>query len=77
MPKMLAGEWDVPGYASGKGPAARFDNPGQPILDEDGNLIVPDKFNHCIRKITPDGDVTLYAGLPKQWGFGDGFARTG
>lgn len=70
--KMLAGEWDVPGYASGKGPAARFDNPGQPVLDEDGNLIVPDKFNHCIRKITPDGDVTLYAGLPKQWGFGDG-----
>lgn len=71
-PKLLAGEWDVVGYASGKGPAARFDNPGQPALDEDGNLLVPDKFNHCIRKITPDGEVSLYAGLPKQWGFGDG-----
>lgn len=71
-PVLFAGTYDEVGYANGKGAAARFDNPGQSALDEDGNLLVPDKWNHVIRKITPDGEVSLYAGLPKQGGFGDG-----
>lgn len=32
----------------------------------------PDKMNHCIRKITPEGEVTLYAGQPQKSGHTDG-----
>ena len=51
---------------------AQFDTPSAGAFDEDGNLYIADKNNHCIRKITPDGTVSLYAGTPKQSGYKDG-----
>lgn len=72
VPEMFAGLWGESGYANGVGTGARFNWPGQPALDEDGNLYVPDKSNHCIRKITPQGEVSLYAGKGTEAGYKDG-----
>ena len=71
-PEPFAGEWFTSGYANGEGLAARFNNPSSPCLDPEGNLIIPDKKNHCIRKITPEGTVSLYAGKPGEGGHSDG-----
>ena len=71
-PEPFVGEWGTAEYQDGVGLAARFNQPSSPCLDPEGNLMIPDKFNHCIRKITPDGVVSLYAGLPKQSGHADG-----
>lgn len=71
-PELFAGEWTTSGYANGTGTAARFNQPSTPCLDPDGNLLIPDKTNHCIRKITPEGEVTRYAGQANQSGFNDG-----
>ncbi len=49
-----------------------FNQPSTPCLDPEGNLLIPDKMNHCIRKITPEGEVTLYAGQPQTSGHTDG-----
>lgn len=38
-------------------------------FDEDGNMFVPERNNHIIRKITPAGSASLYAGQPEQSGF--------
>ena len=62
------------GYVDAKGADARFNNPQQIDIDEDGNIYVADADNHCIRKVTPDGDVTTYAGIGKSSGFADGEA---
>ena len=51
---------------------SRFNQPSTPCLDPEGNLLIPDKMNHCIRKITPEGEVTLYAGQPQKSGHTDG-----
>ena len=70
--ELWAGQWDKAGYQNGVGTAAQFDTPSAGAFDEDGNLYIADKNNHCIRKITPDGTVSLYAGIPKESGYKDG-----
>ena len=72
IPELFAGDYGESGYASGKGTGARFNQPSTPCLDPEGNLLIPDKMNHCIRKITPEGEVTLYAGQPQKSGHTDG-----
>ncbi len=34
-----------------------------PELDAQGNLLVADCFNHCIRRVSPAGMVTTVAGV--------------
>jgi sugar lactone lactonase YvrE len=41
-------------------------------VDGSGNVYVADTGNSVIRKITPDGVVTTFAGSPLQVAFGDG-----
>ncbi len=70
-----AGDWK-----DGKGAAARFYTPSGLSIDEGGNLYVADPFNHRIRKIDTDRNVTTIVGEGaighNNGGFLDGTAST-
>ena len=66
----LAGS-DSSGVVNGNGGLARFKNPYRIAVDPSGNCYVLDEVDARIRKITPAGEVTTYAGLA-QPGFMDG-----
>lgn len=71
--KILAGIFsETGGYADGKGTEAKFNEPCQADLDNNGNLYLADRSNHCIRKITPEGVVTTFAGKAQTAGLVDG-----
>ncbi len=50
------------GYTDGRGREAKFDHPHGIVVDRRGNLYVADRRNWRIRKITPDREVTTFAG---------------
>ncbi|MES2809849.1 MAG: putative Ig domain-containing protein [Bacteroidota bacterium] len=50
------------GAVDANGTLASFSSPADVVLDASGNLYVADKGNRKIRKITPAGDVTTFAG---------------
>ena len=58
---LLAGSTE-PGFVNGRGAAARFDQPYGLAVLPDGNILVTDSFNHVIRKVTLEGDVSVFAG---------------
>lgn len=57
----LAGQ-TATGSVNGTGSAASFNLPSGVCLDPSGNAYVTDRVNHLIRKITPAGVVTTFAG---------------
>lgn len=65
----LAGN-PIAGYTDGFGTAAMFYNPSDICIDGIGTIYVADTYNHKIRKITPLGEVTTFAGSTS--GFADG-----
>ncbi|MES2386634.1 MAG: T9SS type A sorting domain-containing protein, partial [Bacteroidota bacterium] len=68
----FAGDSRTVGYADGAGADARFWGPGGLAFDAAGNLFVSDAGNSVIRKITPDGLVSTFAGTPQVIGYEDG-----
>ncbi len=68
----IAGQAGNPGSNDGVGTEARFCAPYSVTADAAGNLFVADTSNHTIRKITPDGVVSTFAGLAGNVGAKDG-----
>jgi kumamolisin len=58
----FAGVAGTAGSTNGTGSAALFNTPGGIAVDTSGNIYVADTGNQTIRKVTPAGVVSLYAG---------------
>src|SRR5438105_15590499 len=50
------------GYLDGQGTQTMFNNPSAVVADSSSNLFVLDNSNSRIRKVTPDGTVSTFAG---------------
>ncbi len=60
----LAGWPGWSGFADGQGSAGRFNYTGSVRVGPDGTIYVADASNHTIRKVTPTGIVSTFAGAP-------------
>jgi streptogramin lyase len=67
----IAGNQTI-GYMNGPALSAEFYAPNGQAFDSQGNLYVSDYGNNVIRKITPAGVVSLYAGVPGVAGYRNG-----
>jgi sugar lactone lactonase YvrE len=70
----FAGQLGISGMADGTGTSAQFNMPSGLAFDGSGNLFVADTGNSTIRKITPAGAVSIFAGIAGSGGFADGAA---
>jgi sugar lactone lactonase YvrE len=58
----LAGQAGCPGFADGRGAAARLGKPYGAVVLPGGDLVIADYSNHVLRRVTATGDVSPYAG---------------
>jgi gliding motility-associated-like protein len=58
----LAGTVYIAGSNNGPGATATFNHPYGVELDPSGNLIIADEWNNTVRKVTPTGTTTTFAG---------------
>src|SRR6266508_1760997 len=69
---LFAGDMGGAGNVNGAGAAASFNFPNTVATDSAGNVYVGDRGNHTIRKITPAGVVSTFAGTTDVFGSVDG-----
>lgn len=91
-PYIIAGGYKVAGYKDDVGASARMSEPSQGVFvyneeyagqEDEYDFYFVDKLNFCVRKMTPDGIVSTYAGRGtasavadnNQWGTDDGDLR--
>jgi len=67
----VAGTGEV-GDQNGLALSAEFNYPWDMTVDSSGNIFVADGYNYLVRKITPGGQVSTYAGTPQVTGATDG-----
>ena len=72
----IAGKAGVSGSTDGPGADARFNYPRGLAVDAAGNIFVSERLNHTIRKITPSGQVSTFAGFPLSSGSTDGIGSS-
>ena len=72
----LAGLAGVAGSNDGTGATARFNYPFSVSADNAGNVFVADTSNHTIRKITPAGVVSTFAGVAGVHGSANGLGAS-
>jgi len=68
----LAGSAGQAGSVDGTGSAARFNAPAGIAVDSTGNVYVTDSGNYTVRKVTPGGVVTTFAGTVGHSAWTDG-----
>jgi hypothetical protein len=68
----IAGTASSSGSVDGIREAAKFNTPYSVAVDSSDNVYVADTNNHIIRKITPAGVVTTFAGVAGSPGSADG-----
>jgi hypothetical protein len=68
----FVGQPDVQGYQDGTETDALFDAPRGMVIDSSANIYVADSNNNVIRRITPYGVVTTFAGTAGLCGSTDG-----
>ena len=70
--ELYAGSPNVSGWRDGDRKSALIGEVGQFVFDDDYNLVFSDAGNHCIRQITPEGQVETLIGQPGIAGYQDG-----
>lgn len=63
------------GFTDGTSARSRLNFPTGIALDAQGNVLIADTYNHAVRMLSPDGNVTTLAGNNTA-GFKDGAAST-
>lgn len=86
-PYVVAGEARTANYVNAIGTSARFSTPYQGVFvknpayageEDEYDFVICDKLNQCLRIITPQGEVSLFAGRGSSslnnnpWGYIDG-----
>ncbi|WP_175471039.1 NHL domain-containing protein [Hymenobacter psychrophilus] len=72
----LAGQGDQTGSRNGPVATARFLLPRGLARGADGTLFIADELGSCIRRISPQGQVSTWAGAPVRLGGDDGPGAT-
>src|SRR6185437_13945375 len=73
---LVAGNVDGFGYIDGPAASARFGNLAGIVRDSAGNLYVGEFYQNVIRKITPAGVVSTFAGTLGSYGTNDTTSTT-
>lgn len=75
-PSPFVGTRQKSGFKDGVGVGnTLFNQPQQGAFDKYDNFYVSDGENNCIRKVTPQGQVSTFAGRPENPGYSDGALR--
>ena len=73
-----AGTGGLPGFSGdgGQAASAKLNFPTGIVFDASNNLYIADAYNHSIRKVTPGGLITTFAGNQRYGFSGDGGPAT-